>query len=260
MLQKCGIYITVRPTNQTWTYLNNLSLQLLTTAYPHLVLCWTLPWSTPPWSPVSDHVPLQPAPGPRWRCPRSPGSPLPGLSCWRLPGRRSRRPDSPACPPPSPMTSSSCVELCVRDGARITCGIYRPTSIYWWRRTHKKWRDQEGGKSSVNNNTPDAEAVCGMDMYVLRRKDDSHMTRALLDMYVNSVIPKGRPKLTPPEEISRRVGWRTSTFLTTMTGEWKTVSRTTHWYGRAFKVARWEYMAVTISQCFPLGHIDLQTV
>ena len=43
----------------------------------------------------------------------------------------------------------------------------------------------------------------------VRRRDDSHMTRTVLDMVVEGVRPRGRPKLrkkTTSEEISRRIG------------------------------------------------------
>ena len=62
----------------------------------------------------------------------------------------------------------------------------------------------------------------------VRCRDDSHMTRTVLDMEVEGVRPRGRTKLRYMDIIQSNIGkdWRMA------------VSRAAHWCGRAFKVSK----------------------
>ena len=79
----------------------------------------------------------------------------------------------------------------------------------------------------------------------VRRRHESHTTRTVLDMVVEGVRPRGRPKLQYMDTIRRDIKKNALTDVNILDRkDWRlAVSRATDWSGRAFKVSRWE--------CFP---------
>ena len=78
-----------------------------------------------------------------------------------------------------------------------------------------------------------------------RRRDDSHishMTRTVLDMGVQGVRSRGRPKLRYMNTIRRDIKKNCLTDVNILErNDWRmAVSRATHWRGRAFKVRKYE--------------------
>ena len=74
----------------------------------------------------------------------------------------------------------------------------------------------------------------------VRRRDESHITRTVLDMEVEGVRPRGRPKLRYMDTIKRDIKKNGLTDVNILDRpDWRlAVSRATHWRGRAFKVRR----------------------
>ena len=72
----------------------------------------------------------------------------------------------------------------------------------------------------------------------VRRRDDSHMTRTVLDMEVEGVRPRGRPKLRYMDTIRRDIkkNGLTDVNILDRIDLRMAVSRATHWRRRAFKV------------------------
>ena len=82
------------------------------------------------------------------------------------------------------------------------------------------------------------------------RRDDSHMTRTVLDMVVEGVRPRGRPKLRYMDTIRRDIKKNALTDVNILDRKnWRlAVSRATHWRGRAFKVRRiWIEITININ-------------
>ena len=83
----------------------------------------------------------------------------------------------------------------------------------------------------------------------VRRRDDSHMSRTVLDMELEGVRPRGRQTLRYMDTIgrgSKRNGLTDVNILDL--NNWRmAVSSMTHWRGRAFKVRRWELRGHTWS-------------
>ena len=74
----------------------------------------------------------------------------------------------------------------------------------------------------------------------VRRRDESHITRTVLDMEVERVRPRGRPKLRYMDTIRRYIKKNALTDVSILNRtDWRlAVSRATHWRGRAFKVRK----------------------
>ena len=71
-------------------------------------------------------------------------------------------------------------------------------------REHKRNGDQGSSNSPADSNIPDAEATTLVYGHV-RRRDESHITRTVLDMAVEGVRPRGRPKLRYMDTIKRDI-------------------------------------------------------
>ena len=76
------------------------------------------------------------------------------------------------------------------------------------------------------------------------RRDDSHMTRTVLDMVVEGVRPRGRPTLRCIDTIRRDIEKSGLTDVNILDRKnWRlAVSRATHGRGRAFKVRKCEFI------------------